>query len=99
MSHTQFAFALELRHGNGGAADDSEPERRLVSFAAPILCRGNPVVVSIGVSGPKDRFLLVRAKMKIDLVKNFAAKLSKLFSHGPADFATISPLYASQHLE
>jgi hypothetical protein len=37
--------------------------------------------------------------MKIDLVKNSAAKLSKLFSRDPAEFATISPPYVSQDLE
>jgi hypothetical protein len=37
--------------------------------------------------------------MKIDLVKTFAAKLSKLFSRGPAEFATISPPYVSLNLE
>jgi hypothetical protein len=37
--------------------------------------------------------------MKIDFVKRFAAKLSKLFNHGSVDFATISPPYASQNLE
>jgi DNA-binding IclR family transcriptional regulator len=43
----------------------------------------------------QDRFILVHARMKVDIVKNFAAKLSKLFSRGPADFATISPPYVS----
>jgi hypothetical protein len=37
--------------------------------------------------------------MKTGLVKNFAARLSKFFSRGPADFATISPPFASQNLE
>jgi hypothetical protein len=63
------------------------------------MVSGNRVVGSIGVPGPKDRFLLVRAKMKIDFVKKFEVKLSKLFSRGSADFATISPPYASQNLE
>jgi DNA-binding IclR family transcriptional regulator len=88
-------YALEVEHRRGYAADHGELEAGLVSFAAPILYRGNRIVGSIGVSGPKDRFLLVRAKMKIDLVKTFAARLSKLFSRGPADFATISPPYVS----
>jgi len=92
-------YALEVHRRNGYAADHGELEDGLVSFAAPILYRGNRIVGSIGVSGPQDRFLLVRAKMKIDLVKNFAAKLSKLFSRGPAEFATISPPYVSQNLE
>jgi hypothetical protein len=57
------------------------------------------IVGAIGVSGPKDRFLLAHAKMKIDLVKTFAAKLWKLFNRGPAEFATISPPYVSLNLE
>jgi hypothetical protein len=60
---------------------------------------GDRVVGSLGVSGPKDRFLHVRAMMKIEFVKKFAAKLPRLFRRGPADFATISPPYASQNLE
>jgi hypothetical protein len=40
-----------------------------------------------------------RAKMKIELVKKCAAKLSKLFSSGPPDFATINPPYASPNLD
>jgi DNA-binding IclR family transcriptional regulator len=67
----------------------------LVSIAAPILYRGNRIVLLFSVSGPKDRFILVHARMKLDIVKNFAAKLSKLFSRGPADFATIIPPYVS----
>ena len=46
-----------------------------------------------GVLRALQKFLL--ARMKIDLVKTFTAKLSKLFSRGPAEFATISPPYVS----
>jgi len=52
---------------------------------------GDRVVGSLGVSGPKDRFLNVRAMMKIDFVKKVAAKLSRLFRRGSAAFETISP--------
>jgi hypothetical protein len=37
--------------------------------------------------------------MKIDLVKTFAAKLAKLFSRGPTEFATSSPPHVSPNLE
>jgi hypothetical protein len=63
------------------------------------VVNGIRIVGSIGIPGPMDRFLLVRAKMKIDFVKKFAVKLSKPFSGGSADFATISLSYASQNLE
>lgn len=63
--------------------------------SAPENRGGNGVISLIGVSGPQNRFILVHARMKMDLVKKFAAKLSKLFSRGPADFATISPPYDS----
>jgi IclR family transcriptional regulator, acetate operon repressor len=88
-------YPLEVHRREGYAAEYGEVEKGLVSIGAPILYRGNRIVASIGVSGPKDRFILVHARMKIDLVKKFAAKLSKLFSRGPADFATISPPYVS----
>ncbi len=89
----------EVHRRNGYAADHGEQEDGLIFFAAPILYRGNRIVGSIGVSRLEDRIFLARAKMKIDLVNNFAAKLSKLFSRGPAEFATISPPYVSQNLE
>jgi len=88
-------YALEVHRRQGYAVEHGEVESGLVSIAAPILYRGNRIVASIGVSGPKDRFILVHARMKTDLVKKLAAKLSKLFSRGPADFATISPPYVS----
>jgi IclR family KDG regulon transcriptional repressor len=88
-------YALEVHRRQGYAVEHGEVESGLVSIAAPILYRGNRIVASIGVSGPKDRFILVHARMKTDLVKKFATKLSKLFSRGPADFATISPPYVS----
>jgi len=55
----------------------------------------NRILASIGAFGTKDSFILAHAWTKMDFVKKFAGKLSKLFSRGPADFATISPPYVS----
>ena len=92
-------YALEVHRRQGFVAEYGEVEKGLASIASPVLYRGNRIVASIGVAGLEGRFHLVHARMKTSLVKNFAAKISKLFSRGPADFATISPPYVSLNLD
>ena len=65
-----------IRH-EGHSQESGELERGLSGVAAPIFIRGGQMIASLGIAGPTQRFQSSDLKEKIDLVTDFAARISK----------------------
>jgi hypothetical protein len=86
-----------------GRAASSKSLEKAIRLLLPLGENGSDMSLpqvaslSVGTSPPSTVCSALQkalhARMKIDLVKTVDAKLSKLFSRGPAEFATISPPY------
>jgi IclR family KDG regulon transcriptional repressor len=76
----RYAALLEnlalIRH-EGCAHDSGELEKGLSGVAAPIFIRGGQMIASLGIAGPTQRFQESDLKEKIDLVMDFAGRISK----------------------
>lgn len=68
---------LDLTRHRGYACDREELERGLTGIAAPIFTRSGDLVAAIGLAGPSGRFRGEELAMKIALVKDFAARISR----------------------
>lgn len=91
-----FKNVLDLTRRRGYATDHEELEKGLSGLAAPVLFKGNRVIAALGMAGPTLRFLGPDLEEKIVLIKDFAARLSKSLSRGPANFGTVmEPLAGS----
>ena len=89
-------IALDLTRRRGYATDHEELEKGLSGIAAPILYKGGRIIAALGMAGPTLRFVGPDLGKKIPLLIDFAARLSKHLSRGPADFGTImEPLAGS----
>jgi len=87
---------LDLTRLQGYATDHEELEKGLSGIAAPILYKGSRVIAALGMAGPTLRFVGPDLALKIPLLKDFAARLSKTLSRGPANFGTVmEPLAGS----
>ena len=87
---------LDLTRIRGYATDHEELEKGLSGIAAPILYKGGRVVAALGMAGPTLRFVGPDLAKKIPLLLDFAARLSKALSRGPANFGTVmEPLAGS----
>jgi IclR family acetate operon transcriptional repressor len=65
-----------IRH-QGYASESGELEKGLCGVAAPIFIRAGQMIASLGIAGPSQRFQGSDLKGKIDLVRDFAARISK----------------------
>jgi IclR family transcriptional regulator, KDG regulon repressor len=81
--------ALDLTRHRGYATDHEELEKGLSGIAAPVLYKGSRVIAALGMAGPTLRFVGPDLWPKVTLIKDFAARLSKLLSCGPANFGTV----------
>lgn len=89
-------IALDLTRRQGYATDHEELEKGLSGIAAPVLYKETRVIAALGMAGPTLRFVGPDLEKKIPLLMNFAARLSKHLSRGPADFGTVmEPLAGS----
>jgi len=89
-------IALDLTRRQGYATDHEELEKGLSGIAAPVLYKGSRIIAALGMAGPTLRFVGPDLEKKIPLLMDFAARLSKHLSRGPADFGTVmEPLAAS----
>jgi len=89
-------IVLDLTRRRGYANDHEELEKGLSGIAAPVLYKGGRVIASLGMAGPTLRFVGPDLEKKIPLLLDFAARISKHLSRGPADFGTVmEPLAAS----
>ena len=80
----------------GYATEHNELEKSLSGIAAPILYRESRVVASLGMAGPTLRFVGPDLERKLPLLLDFAARISKCLSRGPATFGTVmEPLAGS----
>lgn len=88
--------ALDLTRRQGYATDHEELEKGLSGIAAPILYKESRIIAALGMAGPTLRFVGPDLAAKIPLIKDFAARLSKILSRGPANFGTVmEPLAGS----
>jgi DNA-binding IclR family transcriptional regulator len=88
--------ALDLTRRQGYATDHEELEKGLSGIAAPILYKESRIIAALGMAGPTLRFVGPDLAAKIPLLKDFAARLSKTLSRGPASFGTVmEPLAGS----
>jgi IclR family transcriptional regulator, KDG regulon repressor len=95
-SHRRLKVVLDLTRRQGYATDREELEKGLSGVAAPVLYKGSRVIAALGMAGPTPRFLGTDLTDKIALLKDFAARLSKTLSRGPANFGTVmEPLAGS----
>ena len=91
-----FKNVLDLTRRRGYATEHEELEKGLSGLAAPILYKGGRVIAALGMAGPTLRFIGPDLEKKIVLIKDFAARLSKTLSLGPANFGTVmEPLAGS----
>ena len=89
-------IVLDLTRRRGYATDHEELEKGLSGVAAPILYKGGRVIAALGMAGPTLRFVGPDLAKKVPLLLDFAARLSKHLSRGPADFGTVmEPLAGS----
>ncbi len=89
-------IALDLIRRQGYATDHEELEKGLSGIAAPVLYKGGRIIAALGMAGPTLRFVGPDLVKKIPLLMDFAARLSKHLSRGPADFGTVmEPLAGS----
>jgi DNA-binding IclR family transcriptional regulator len=87
---------LDLTRRQGYATDHEELEKGLSGIAAPVLYKGSRVIAALGMAGPTLRFVGPDLAAKIPLLLDFAARLSKTLSCGPANFGTVmEPLAGS----
>ncbi|MGB2623609.1 MAG: IclR family transcriptional regulator [Candidatus Acidiferrum sp.] len=87
---------LDLTRRQGYATAHEELEKGLSSIAAPVLYKGGRVIAALGMAGPTLRFVGPDLEKKIPLLLDFAARLSRSLSRGPANFGTVmEPLAAS----
>jgi IclR family transcriptional regulator, KDG regulon repressor len=87
---------LDLTRQRGYATDHEELEKGLSGIAAPILYKGSRVLAALGMAGPTLRFVGPDLTTKIPLLLDFAARISKTLSRGPATFGTVmEPLAGS----
>lgn len=88
--------ALDLTRHRGYATDHEELEKGLSGIAAPVLYKGSRVIAALGMAGPTLRFVGPDLVKKIPLLLDFAARISKNLSRGPATFGTVmEPLAGS----
>jgi DNA-binding IclR family transcriptional regulator len=88
--------ALDLTRRQGYATDHEELEKGLSGIAAPVLYKGGRVIAALGMAGPTLRLVGPDLAKKIPLLLDFAARLSKTLSRGPANFGTVmEPLAGS----
>jgi IclR family KDG regulon transcriptional repressor len=88
--------ALDLTRRRGYATDHEELEKGLSGIAAPVLYKGSRVIAALGMAGPTLRFVGPDLVKKIPLLLDFAARISKTLSRGPATFGTVmEPLAGS----
>jgi len=93
---SQFKIVLDLTRRQGYANDQEELEKGLSGVAAPVLYKGGRVIAALCMAGPTQRFLGHGLIDKIELVIDFAARLSETLSRGPANFGTVmEPLAGS----
>lgn len=88
-STRQLKIVLDQVRRYGYATDQQEFEMGLSGVAAPVLFHGGPVIAALGMAGPTLRFVGASLDRRIILVTDFAARLSKTLSRGPADFGTV----------
>ena len=96
QSMRQLKIVLDQVRRQGYATDHEELEKGLSGVAAPILYKGSRVIAALGMAGPTLRFIGPDLHEKVVLLLDFAARLSKMFSRGPANFGTVmEPLAGS----
>lgn len=83
-------IALDLISRQGYATEHEEWEKGLSGIAAPVLYRGGRLIAAIGMAGPTLRFIGPDLQKKIVLIQDFAVRLSKNLSRGPANFGTVT---------
>lgn len=89
-------IVLDLTRRRGYATDHEELEKGLSGIAAPVLYKGGRVIAALGMAGPTLRLVGPDLEKKVPLLLDFAARLSKHLSRGPANFGTVmEPLAAS----
>ena len=87
---------IDLTRLRGYATEHEELEKGLSGIAAPVLFKGGRIVAALGMAGPTLRFVGPDLEKKIPLVLDFAARISKAISRGPANFGTVmEPLAGS----
>jgi IclR family KDG regulon transcriptional repressor len=87
---------LDRSRRRGYATDHEELEKGLSGIAAPVLYKESRVVAALGMAGPTLRFVGPDLAKKISLLQDFAARISKRLSRGPATFGTVmEPLAGS----
>jgi DNA-binding IclR family transcriptional regulator len=92
----EFKNVLDLTRRRGYATDHEELEKGLSGIAAPVLYKGDRIIAALGMAGPTLRFIGPDLEKKIPLLLDFAARLSKRLSLGPANFGTVmEPLAAT----
>ena len=80
LTHTKLAELmndLALTRRRGYACDSGELEKGLSGIAAPVFMRGSNLVAAIGIAGPSGRFQGEEFTQKMELLKDFATRLSK----------------------
>jgi DNA-binding IclR family transcriptional regulator len=87
---------IDLTRLRGYATEHEELEKGLSGVAAPVLYKGERIIAALGMAGPTLRFVGPDLEKKIPLVLDFAARISKAISRGPANFGTVmEPLAGS----
>lgn len=80
---------LEFIRRHGYAFDSCELEPELSGLAAPVFLRKGHLVGAIGIAGPSGRFLMQDFNRKVELVKDFAARLSRMLGRSPHEISTL----------
>ncbi len=81
---------LDLTRHRGFATDCEELERGLSGIAAPVFMRGSHLVAALGIAGPTGRFQGEELARKIDLVKDFAARISRALGRRASELPAAS---------
>ncbi len=80
---------LEFIRRQGFAFDSEELERGLCGVAAPIFLGKGHLVAAVGMAGPIGRFYLGELTRKIELIKDFAGRISRALGRSPYEISTL----------
>jgi IclR family KDG regulon transcriptional repressor len=81
---------LDRTRRQGFATDSGELETGLSGVAAPVFMRGSLLIAAVGIAGPTQRFQGNEFTQKVDLVKDFAARLSRSLGRRTSELPVVT---------